>query len=130
MSTTNSNIETFPNITKSPSDRRQYLGLKLPNNLKVLLVSDPETDLSAVSLTVHVGSMCDPWDRQGLAHLLEHLLFMGSEKVTRFFWVVPKLIQNSSPPPVSNRKRLHQISLSTRRIIKCFNDLFSNQLFL
>ena len=31
-------------------------------------------------MDVHVGSMSDPDDIPGLAHLCEHLLFMGSEK--------------------------------------------------
>lgn len=36
--------------------------------------------LAACSLTVGVGSFSDPQDIQGLAHFLEHMLFMGSEK--------------------------------------------------
>ena len=31
-------------------------------------------------MDVHVGSMYDPLTSQGLAHFLEHLLFMGTEK--------------------------------------------------
>ena len=77
----NSNLSQIDGIIKSPSDRRQYVGFELSNRLKVLLVSDPETDLSAAALSIRVGSMCDPWQRQGLAHLLEHVLFLGSQKV-------------------------------------------------
>lgn len=36
--------------------------------------------LSAVALAVDVGSFSDPPDVQGLAHFLEHMIFMGSEK--------------------------------------------------
>lgn len=35
---------------------------------------------AAVALSVGVGSFADPPECQGLAHFLEHLLFMGSEK--------------------------------------------------
>lgn len=35
---------------------------------------------AAACLTVGVGSMADPADLRGLAHYLEHMLFMGSEK--------------------------------------------------
>jgi nardilysin len=35
---------------------------------------------AAASLVVGAGSMYDPVECQGLAHFLEHLLFMGSEK--------------------------------------------------
>ncbi|OTF71911.1 hypothetical protein BLA29_014779 [Euroglyphus maynei] len=74
-------IKRFENIIKPNEDKRNYLGLKLTNDLKVILVSDPETDISAASLSVHVGSMSDPWETQGLAHFLEHMLFMGTKKV-------------------------------------------------
>ena len=33
-----------------------------------------------VSLTVNAGSFNDPSHRGGLAHFLEHMIFMGSEK--------------------------------------------------
>ena len=36
--------------------------------------------MAYVSLSVNVGSYNDPHDRQGLAHFLEHMIFMGSEK--------------------------------------------------
>ena len=67
-------------VAKSPNDPRQYQYLVLPNHLRVLLVSDPETDKAAAALTVGVGSNSNPPDRQGLAHFLEHMLFMGTEK--------------------------------------------------
>ena len=67
-------------ILKSPNDARQYQYLQLANGLKVLLVSDPETDKAAAALTVGVGSTSNPPGREGLAHFLEHMLFMGTEK--------------------------------------------------
>lgn len=47
---------------------------------QVLLVSDPETDKSSAALDVGVGSLCDPKEVPGLAHFLEHMLFLGTEK--------------------------------------------------
>lgn len=46
----------------------------------MLLISDPTTDKSAASLDVHVGSMSDPWEVPGVAHFLEHMLFLGTKK--------------------------------------------------
>ena len=69
-----------PEIIKSPLDSRDYRALVLDNGLKVLLVSDPSTDKSAASLNVHVGSGSDPDDWPGLAHFLEHMLFLGNQK--------------------------------------------------
>lgn len=65
---------------KSEGDKRSYRGLELDNGMKVLLISDPETDKSAASLDVHVGDMCDPKDLPGLAHFCEHMLFLGTSK--------------------------------------------------
>ncbi len=67
-------------IIKSPNDDRSYESLVLDNGLKVLLVSDPRADKAAASLDVNVGSGSDPENRQGLAHFLEHMLFLGTEK--------------------------------------------------
>lgn len=36
--------------------------------------------MAAVSLTVNCGCLNDPLDRQGIAHFLEHMIFMGSSK--------------------------------------------------
>ncbi|WP_390617862.1 insulinase family protein [Maricurvus nonylphenolicus] len=68
------------NIVQSPNDTRQYQFLELPNQLRVLLVSDPTTDKAAAALDVEVGSGDDPKDRAGLAHFLEHMLFLGTER--------------------------------------------------
>jgi len=68
------------NIVKSPTDSRDYLAFTLKNKLQVLVISDPEADKAAASLSVTVGSGSDPKDREGLAHFLEHMLFLGTEK--------------------------------------------------
>jgi secreted Zn-dependent insulinase-like peptidase len=67
-------------IEKSPHDERSYRGLLLDNGLKVLLVSDPSAEKAAVALNVAAGSFNEPKQRQGLAHFLEHMLFLGTEK--------------------------------------------------
>jgi secreted Zn-dependent insulinase-like peptidase len=46
-------------ITKSRSDDRAYKLLTLENRLQVLLISDPETDKSAASMDVNVGSAAE-----------------------------------------------------------------------
>ncbi|SCU94449.1 LAME_0F07492g1_1 [Lachancea meyersii CBS 8951] len=72
----NLNIE----FKKPVLDDRNYRFIELPNKLKALLIQDPETDKSAASLDVNIGSFEDPEDVPGLAHFCEHLLFMGSSK--------------------------------------------------
>ncbi|WP_248730094.1 MULTISPECIES: insulinase family protein [Halomonadaceae] len=64
----------------SPHDTRDYRLLTLDNGLQVLLVSDGEADKAAASMNVSVGSAHDPEDLAGLAHFLEHMLFLGTEE--------------------------------------------------
>ncbi|WP_016954659.1 insulinase family protein [Catenovulum agarivorans] len=78
-------VESFPeyvaetDIIKSPNDTRQYRFITLENNMRVLLVSDPATQTAAVSLDVRVGGLNNPTSQPGLAHYLEHMLFLGTK---------------------------------------------------
>jgi len=67
-------------IKKSPNDPRVYQLIRLHNDLDVLLISDPDLQNSAASLSVPVGSMHNPEQQLGLAHYLEHMLFLGSQR--------------------------------------------------
>ncbi|GLX77537.1 peptidase M16 [Thalassotalea insulae] len=67
-------------MKQSPNDFKQYQPLTLDNGLRVLLVHNQESNKSAAALAVNVGHFSDPIDRQGLAHFLEHMLFLGTEK--------------------------------------------------
>tara|TARA_R110001592_G_scaffold362635_1_gene677511 strand:+ start:85867 stop:88755 length:2889 start_codon:yes stop_codon:yes gene_type:complete len=67
-------------IAKSDSDHSRYRYLQFPNQMQVLLVSDDKADKAAASLDVFVGSSHDPVKRQGLAHFLEHMLFLGTDQ--------------------------------------------------
>mgnify|MGYP000158877625 CR=1 FL=1 len=67
-------------IHKSPNDHRDHLSFKLSNDLSVLLISDPNADKAAAAMNIAVGSNADPETRPGLAHFLEHMLFLGTEK--------------------------------------------------
>ncbi|KAI5186778.1 insulysin [Nematocida homosporus] len=60
-------------------DPNSYKTIVLPNKLQVVLVTNPESLKSAACLKVQVGSMHNPRDHLGLAHLLEHALFMGTK---------------------------------------------------
>lgn len=73
-------LKRVENIIKSQQDCREYRGLQLENGLKVLLISDPATDISAAAMCVRVGYMSDPDYIPGLAHFCEHMLFLGTEK--------------------------------------------------
>lgn len=59
---------------------RQTLKIKLNNELEAYLVSDPNGDQSSAALIVKSGSWNDPKAYPGIAHFLEHMLFLGTKK--------------------------------------------------
>jgi insulysin len=67
-------------IAKPITDDRIYHNFVLSNKLSVLLVSDPTSEKSGAAMDVHVGHFSDPDDVAGLAHFLEHMLFLGTKK--------------------------------------------------
>ncbi|MGV7962766.1 pitrilysin [Photorhabdus tasmaniensis] len=67
-------------IHKSENDHRQYQGIKLANNMTVLLVSDEKATKSLAAVSIPVGSMENPDSQLGLAHYLEHMVLMGSAR--------------------------------------------------
>ncbi len=64
---------------------RKTLKIEIANGLQVLLISDPNTDKSAAALAVEAGSWNDPKEYPGMAHFLEHMLFMGTEAYPKEF---------------------------------------------
>lgn len=68
------------NIEISDYETRTFKSLTLDNGLKVILVSDPESTKAAAAMNVFSGSWANPAEVPGLAHFLEHMLFLGTEK--------------------------------------------------
>ncbi len=64
-------------ITKIEQGR--YDSFELDNGLKVLIVQNKDSDMSGASISVAGGQMSSPEHLQGLPHLLEHLVFLGSK---------------------------------------------------
>lgn len=70
----------LPPRVKAATDTAEFRHLVLENGLRVLLVSDAKFNKSGAALAVSVGQIDDPADREGMAHFLEHMLFLGTEK--------------------------------------------------
>ena len=58
---------------------REVEKLILKNGLQVYLISDPFVQQSAAAVSVETGSWEDPEEYPGMAHFVEHLLFMGTK---------------------------------------------------
>lgn len=67
-------LERVTDQLETPSlDDRVYRVIRLPNQLEVLLVHDPETDKASASMDVNVGNFSDEIDMPGMAHAVEHV---------------------------------------------------------
>ncbi|OAG29196.1 insulysin [Nematocida displodere] len=59
-------------------DVYEYSESVLPNGIRLLVSRKDGGDKAAVSLSVKVGGFSDPAEFSGMAHFLEHMLFMGT----------------------------------------------------
>lgn len=81
-------VEILETPIKSEGDKKEYRLIKLKNGLKALLMQtytdsenpDQDDNHAAASLMVTVGSFDEPPEIGGLAHFLEHMIFMGNDK--------------------------------------------------
>lgn len=64
-------------MAQNPSVERYVL----PNGLTVILHEDHALPIAAVNIWYRVGSKDEVAGRSGFAHLFEHLMFMGTERV-------------------------------------------------
>ena len=62
------------------NEQRILNGGILKNDIKYINIQDLTLDKSHVMVSVNIGSISNPFEYQGLAHFLEHMLFLGSKK--------------------------------------------------
>ena len=67
-------------LGKNDSDQNNYAHITLDNGLMINLVSDPNAERFAAAIAIGAGNYQDPDQHPGIAHLLEHMLFLGTEK--------------------------------------------------
>ena len=59
---------------------RDYRRVKLNNGMTVILKEDTSAPVVAIQVWVKVGSADETDDKAGICHLIEHMLFKGTEK--------------------------------------------------
>ena len=64
--------------------KRELRTIVLKNKLEIVLISDSEAKQSGASMDVRVGSLQNPKKHEGLAHYLEHMLFLGTKKYPKY----------------------------------------------
>ena len=67
-------------IIKPKNDDRIYKYFILDNNIKCILINDKSLDKSYVVTSVNIGSFANKDYCDGMAHLLEHMCFITSNK--------------------------------------------------
>ena len=72
--------QTLPPGVKKVTSVEGINEYRLDNGLKVLLFPDPSKQTATVNVTYLVGSRHEGYGESGMAHLLEHMLFLGSPK--------------------------------------------------
>jgi len=65
----------------SSSTRFDYRHIELENGLDVITLEDFSSPIVAVQLWYHIGSKNEQTDRQGFAHMFEHMMFRGTDKL-------------------------------------------------
>lgn len=75
-------LQALPGLSSpihvSETEYRSFRSLTLDSGLEVLLVHDERTTKAAAAIALPVGNLDDPDAQLGLAHYLEHMLFLGS----------------------------------------------------
>ena len=68
------------NIEIPDNETRNFKGGQLENGIEYVSIEDKSMDKSFLIVSVNTGSIAENLEFQGLAHFLEHMLFLGSEK--------------------------------------------------
>jgi zinc protease len=66
---------------KLETGRFDYRCIKLENGLEVITLEDFSCPIVAVQLWYHVGSKDEQAERHGFAHMFEHIMFRGTDKL-------------------------------------------------
>lgn len=66
---------------ETTAGRFDYRRIKLDNGLDVITLEDFSCPIVAVQIWYHVGSKNEQPDRQGFAHMFEHMMFRGTDKL-------------------------------------------------
>lgn len=114
--------------------RMRTESFSLPNGIQGIAVSIPRAKLASIGVSLPVGYFDDPAQHPGLAHYLEHMLFMGSSKfpsVSDYRNFVENRGGNSNAF-TSKHETNYQLSLPPKYIsegLERFSEFFKAPLF-
>jgi secreted Zn-dependent insulinase-like peptidase len=72
-------VESEGGVFKSLYDKSRFRYFRLKNKLQIFFIENIDSNMSSASMLVDVGNIDNPIGIDGMAHYLEHMLFMGSD---------------------------------------------------
>ena len=72
-------LEVYSSVAVKFSDRIEVYSL--PNKLKVILLEDKRNPIAISSIWYKVGSSYETKGKTGISHVLEHMMFKGTQKI-------------------------------------------------
>jgi zinc protease len=75
---------TAPSTTPGAAFSVPVVYRKLPNGLRVVVSENHAAPVVVVEVMYRIGFRIEPRNRTGFAHLFEHMMFQGSEHVSKF----------------------------------------------
>ncbi len=74
-------LGVLPGVAAERQPTFDYHATTLDNGLRVITLEDFSCPIVAVQLWYHVGSKNESPDRQGFAHMFEHMMFRGTDRL-------------------------------------------------
>lgn len=107
---------------------------KLQNGINYVVIKDSDATVANVGIGIKVGSMHDPIDNMGLAHFLEHMLFLGSKKYKEesYFDTMVKQYGGSSNAYTASFETVYHFDVLAEHlneILDIFSRFFIDPLF-
>jgi len=107
---------------------------KLNNGINYVVIKDSDATVANVGIGIKVGSMSDPIDNMGMAHFLEHMLFLGSKKYKEesYFDTMVKQYGGSSNAYTASFETVYHFNVLAEHldeILDIFSRFFIDPLF-
>jgi len=90
----------------------------LPNGITVVLCRRPEAPVFSFTTLVDAGSVQDPRGETGLAHMMEHMAFKGTNKIGTTNYAAEKIALNKVEDAYAayNRERFKEVGSDPKKV--------------
>lgn len=126
-------IKNINGVYVPKNDKLNYKILTLENKLQIFFVQNEESKISSASMYVGVGNIDNPKDIPGMAHYLEHMLFMGSDMYPGGTFFQSQVTNNGGSTNAyttdNHTNFFFDVSDNFLIVLKIFSRFFINPLF-